>query len=447
MQPYPLFGLGKFDGECGEVGGYSRMPFTRNLYEMDEVVSALQTCLRLRWPSGLYWLHELVLSLEEDVAMKTLKEAWLLYGGGWDPTIAMAVVPAEEMSNEKSNEKNQSKFWITLYLRVAQAIQSAKKINAAILLNQPEQRSVINPSPTVSKNAAIFSKAVSSEMAASEAAAWLSGLEAACRQPMATDPMWFLQSVQPVLSSDSVWRGLSLIASGTVVAKTVADLQTAASSAADPLNPLNQLLHQTAAVLLLWGIQQSHPPISRKNHNNHNDNNNNEKDTDDAPLFSASASMLSVHTPHTFLQEKAWEKRSQQQGRRAGRTKEIPTEALHKGTTRGAMAYRYTNVDELRWPVPYLTESTRFWRQAMTAAGVHEDPDTGGIVFPDDATYERMYDQLFPDDMPDEWSAADQRISHGRGCLETAPDPPAMPPVRDEPLPMDVWLSGLSICA
>jgi hypothetical protein len=43
------------------------MPLTRHLYELDEVTSALQTCLRKGWPRAHYWLWELLQSDEHDV--------------------------------------------------------------------------------------------------------------------------------------------------------------------------------------------------------------------------------------------------------------------------------------------------------------------------------------------------------------------------------------------
>jgi hypothetical protein len=38
------------------------------------------------------------------------------------------------------------------------------------------------------------------------------------------------------------------------------------------------------------------------------------------------------------------------------------------------------------------------------------------VCFPNDDVLERFYEEFFPNDIPDEWSAADQQKSHGRGC-------------------------------
>ena len=47
---------------------------TRNLYEIDEVVAALQLCLWKRWPQAMFWAWELFVSEEMDTLKKTLKD-------------------------------------------------------------------------------------------------------------------------------------------------------------------------------------------------------------------------------------------------------------------------------------------------------------------------------------------------------------------------------------
>ena len=61
------------------------MPLTRNLYELDEVVAALQLCLLKGWCRALFWLYELIVSKEETLAQQTLMNIWLRAGGGADP--------------------------------------------------------------------------------------------------------------------------------------------------------------------------------------------------------------------------------------------------------------------------------------------------------------------------------------------------------------------------
>ena len=59
-----------------DTAGASRykMPLTRNLYELDEVISALQLCLREDNEQALFWLWELVVSGEEAAALSAVIE-------------------------------------------------------------------------------------------------------------------------------------------------------------------------------------------------------------------------------------------------------------------------------------------------------------------------------------------------------------------------------------
>jgi len=367
------------------------MTLTRNLYELDEVVSALHTCLRLRWP-GLFWLCELVLSLEEEIAYNTLRQAWLLYGGGWDPAITVVTLP--------TTKPIETKEWIQLYLRITLAIQKAKNCNAVSLL-QYRSEAPISPLPT----ARVLAYSTD-ELPNHESRTWLNHLHHACSNNKPEDAIWYLQAVQPLLCADSIWNAILHIAPSATTSQTVYNLRMAS----DP-EPRNQILHQVAAILLLCAQSDE------------------EKCGD----------MMSESKPSTYIYERDWGTWTRDQGRRSARRRDIPKEALHKGTTRGAMSSRYTNVDEVRYPVPLFTEGCRFWKEAVAAIGAVEDAETGTIVFPSDEALESAHALWFPDDIPDEWSAADQLKSHGRGCAETAATAPPDIWIREEPLPIHLW--------
>ena len=102
-------------------------------------------------------------------------------------------------------------------------------------------------------------------------------------------------------------------------------------------------------------------------------------------------------------------------GRRHARLHAIPPEAIHKDTTRGRIAFKYTNIGDLRDPVPQLVDGCQFWQKAIREYGITIDAETEAVVFPDDDRMEHFYDRYFPDDIPDEWSKSDQEKSHGRG--------------------------------
>jgi hypothetical protein len=73
---------------------------------------------------------------------------------------------------------------------------------------------------------------------------------------------------------------------------------------------------------------------------------------------------------------------------------------------------KQSSMQEIRDIYPALKEGTPFWKRI-----------TGAYDLADDSSRESFYDTWFPNDIPDEWSAADQQKSHGRGCkkVDVAP--------------------------
>lgn len=100
-------------------------------------------------------------------------------------------------------------------------------------------------------------------------------------------------------------------------------------------------------------------------------------------------------------------------GRRARRCMQPHWTAFYLETRRGRMSYHMTTITELRslglqWDtIPRLSG---FWRQLVDDAA-SSDPDTA---------WELFCQRAFPDDIPDEWSAADQAWSHGPGKVGQA---------------------------
>jgi hypothetical protein len=395
------------------------MPLTRNLYELDEVVSALQTCLRLRFP-GLFWLCELVLSLEYAEAHRILMDSWLLYGGGWDPTL----VSLPMITNENP------KAWITLYMRVANAIQNAKQQNAANLLRQEGSRPESDTrAPLVKISGAAFLKSVGDSIPSEEAIQWLQNIFTAVHRKHEEDAMWLLQAAQAFMSPDAIWTGLRHIAPLSHV--PVLQMLKAAATA----EPRSQILFQAAALFSFIAPDELKSTEDQ------------DEDKGKMKRLQPKRSKLTAYEPATILYERDWAIWTAQQGRRFARRRDIPKEALHTGTTRGSMSHRYSTIDELRYPVPLLHEGTRFWREAIAAAGLNIDAETGAEKFPSDEAHEAAFQHWFPDDIPDEWSRADQQKSHGAGCAETAPEPPPMVWIRDEPMPLRMWRLSIGLAA
>jgi hypothetical protein len=373
------------------------MPLTRHLYELDEVIAAAQLCLRRRWTRALFWIWELVVSGEP--ALDLLRATWLDHGAPVDPTL-LQVQPMSPAD------------WVALTYRVMDAIAANPIGTHTVLTTLPTSRPGVTPLPRTSaiatrrrtRSAAFV--ATTTELDPEEAARWWISLDAAMRQGARADATWLLQAVQPILSPDTIWTALS------IASRAGADPVIAALRAAATPHPLSQLQFQTAATLYLCMRSKDRSPKAAL-----------------PPLFPASVN-------HGV---ESWTEWTAVIGRRQARIHAIPVEALHSGTTRGQMSRRFTNINEIREPIPGLGEGCAWWQSALAAAGIEQDPETDALAFPDDATMESFYDAHFPDDIPDEWSAADQQKSHGRGVEETAPPAPAPILVCEEPVSTRAW--------
>jgi hypothetical protein len=392
------------------------MPLTRNLYELDEVVAALQLCLRRNWPRYLFWLHELVVSEEFAVAATALRTAWLLWGGGWDPTVLEALDTATEPA-----------IWIRTAHRIRDAIRAATSLTAECLLVEadprrprphltPPARTVATTRRRVSRSAAfVASLDLAEELPRTDAAEFWIALDSATRQGYRRDAVWLIQAAQHYMTADTIWSALTIAARG---GPTTAAAIALCRRTATP-HPDSQLLHQTAAALLLC----AHGPEER-------------------------AAMLAAPNPRTPITtyERDWAEWTANAGRRAARIHAIPTDALHTTTTRGQISAIYTNIADIREPVAALPVATAWWRRAAAAACLTVDDNTGTHSFPDDDRLEAFFATHFIDDTPDEWSAADQQKSHGHGTAETAPPAPgAGATAWDDPPRPIVWRASIRI--
>jgi hypothetical protein len=387
------------------------MPLTRHLYELDEVVSALQLCLRNWYGRAVFWTWELIMSGEEELALTTIRDMWLRTGGGYDPTI-VSITP-------KTGED-----WISLVLRTIEAGRAARSTNAETMLAKTAaktERGRTAPPPQTARAAArrttrsaafVASLDSAEEIRPSDAVQWWISLDSACRQGAIQDAVWLLQVAQQPISADGIWSALQIACrGGPVTADAVRLLQSASTP-----HPTSQILHQIAAALLLCCATTTRE------------------------------TMLSPPAPsgvgHYVRDWTSW---NAVIGRRAARIHAIPADALHQGTTRGSLEFRFTNVPDLREPLTLLTTSCRWWRETIKNAGAVEDSENDCLVFSDDDVYEEFMDTYFPDDIPDEWSAPEQQKSHGRGSLEKAPKAPAPISIREEVLEHRDWIQGIAV--
>lgn len=349
------------------------MPLTRHLYELDEVVSALQTCLCRNWPRAHFWAWELVQSSEEALAFSTIYQTWLEYGGA--RFYNQLIKPTTPLA------------WSTLVLHVRFACRTVfpalSLLNEAATQETPPtiEGTVATPTPKAFLTAA--AKEISDLKQITRI--WKT-LHAAVSTKNVRGALWILQALHPILSIDTIWLAIAALSPATPW------FQANATA-----HPESQILHQANALIAACVDPASMP--------------------EDAPAV------------EHYVRD--WEKWSAVVGRRTARIHEIPTEALHRETTRGRIPSKYTNIDDVRDPAVELINGCAWWRSQTAAMGIHLDED-GAVVFPSDDILEAFYERYFPDDIPDEWSARDQQKSHGRGCADTAPAPPPTLVIREE---------------
>jgi len=121
--------------------------------------------------------------------------------------------------------------------------------------------------------------------------------------------------------------------------------------------------------------------------------------------------------PDTTTNKAKWTLWNSMLGRRKARQYAIPEIALTPATTRGALSTKYTNIADIREPIGLLSEGCKFWQEQLNLAGITTTDQM--VSFPNDDVLEKFYADFFPDDIPDEWSMADQLKSHGRGRLKS----------------------------
>lgn len=101
-------------------------------------------------------------------------------------------------------------------------------------------------------------------------------------------------------------------------------------------------------------------------------------------------------------------------GRRQARLYSIPKMALYGTTLRGRSKWAQSNLTQLYNIEKHLIGCS-FWDDVITEYG--EGEEGKGIKWTADEKKEEFYAKYFPDDIPDEWSKADQLKSHGDGIL------------------------------
>ena len=93
-------------------------------------------------------------------------------------------------------------------------------------------------------------------------------------------------------------------------------------------------------------------------------------------------------------------------GQRQRRIYKVPQDCLYWFTERGSMRVNQTNEDELLQGLENALRGSSFWDQHLEKVTSDRERER-----------ERFYDTFFNTDIPDEWSKADRKKSHGGGCV------------------------------
>jgi hypothetical protein len=393
------------------------MPLTRHLYELDEVVSALQYCLLNKCAEGrsLFWFWELVVSSETDIAIQTVVDVCLCLGCAMFPF----PYPCPENTDALIT------LFVTAYTNI---ITNTTTRGLLDLLEFKEARPHLTPiAPTNAvrerrrMGATEFAVACASDCDQNTAVQFWISLDSACRQgePAKPDVVWLLRAAQTRLSPSSIWSGLRI----SNKYRTNRTNHTRAAESLDFLQAYASTSTNTNTIQTTTNRQF----LCQLN-----------------AVIASDATPVSVNTSWS---KRLWAEWSAIEGHRSARQFPIPLGALHSQTTRGRMEFKYTNIGDVRDPLILLaTEGCRFWQHVLTVLNIRvcsdetdtEDTENDEIQFPSDSVLEQFYDQYFPDDIPDEWSKQDQEKSHGRGLLakpksQPPPQPPMILSVLDSP--------------
>ena len=98
---------------------------------------------------------------------------------------------------------------------------------------------------------------------------------------------------------------------------------------------------------------------------------------------------------------------------RQKRVYEIPVLCLYAVTKRGKMHYTENNKRSLSYCEPFLKGG--IWDEELSSRNGKCVGER--LVFDNDDIYDEFYNTIFVDDIPDEWTAAEKRKSHGDGVL------------------------------
>lgn len=360
---------------------------SRHLFRLDEVAAALRhAILERRIEEGMYWTLELIDSEEVPLLIETLLEVWVFAIG----TARLAVLPilskiVQIMNASDAGVSNAGVSSLTTeflldfvykIVRLPKSCRDGSLLSIATLAREDLQHGgldvkmeemTIDPEG-IKENCKLALRRGD----ARAAARWI------WRQPAASNA-----AIRECVNAER--RPLQAACRSMATTCTSGALRSQFST------PIWGAIWQIMEVLVLCMSADTYADSSR-------------------PLLGS---------PSVELQEeiKSWKSLV---GRRRRRCFTIPKLALKWITARGRSTYIPTNYKELREPWLHMGGCT-YWRRKAVEFSC--EVISTAISTADDDAWEGFSTFAFPDDIPDEWSAADQAWSHGEGMIAPGDQP------------------------
>lgn len=341
------------------------MPLTRHFYELDEVQAAVFYCGgRPSWKETVFWTRELVISGYVSEAISVLFESWLWHRGPFHMRWlidAMTAMGGEEVSMEGILTMAEALSRCTIKDHSLWAILVSSTLEGEIdaLYDRVTPKSLVVEWPLeMDKREQFFLRAIHQHKAG---AAWWSTVPGAAGAGIRDERVewcmeWYAETVR---AGDREWK--------------------------EALDGYERLLGYRSegydrAIRLTRLLSLCFTADQRRK----------------------SMTALMAGAPLYPEEEAKW---NRVLGRKAGRIYPIPYYGLYGTTKRGRMRQQETTVGEL-WDVRRGMAGVPCW-----------DTDEKEAAATGATTGAAAIDSYFPDDLPDEWTAAEKSLSHGSGLL------------------------------
>jgi len=336
---------------------------TRHLYSHDEVIASAIWRLRCKdTREAAFWVKEMIDSEMFDEIHEVLYKSWIWYFGIERLEVLHQIHRIFHADHETTEEEI-----LSLVIGMC-SLQQDASVSALLIIGAADSisKTQFDHFHTVPKLAAFFDKEVCSELEISALSSlWQGKIRLG---------WWFLRSLW-LQNADRVWLLLD----------KMADIQFGS----------NPHLRKTLTLLkentvCTWSSRAAAVCCFSLNKKS---------------LKKSESSFMRLIWPDCIAEEiQSWRSL---EGKRKRRVYTIPSSALYWLTKRGQMCQTQSNLRKLYCGKWQDLRGIPFWERVLA----EEEP------WLDDDHLEQFWDTYFPDDIPDEWSLADQQKSHGSGVL------------------------------